>query len=256
MGSLTQEQVSAWAEYQQAPWGQLRLALIRAVLARHLPRPPQRVLDVGCGFGELATEFARTGSEVVASDSSEAMLAAAAARSLDVPVRWVAVEAEQAAQHFASERFDLVLCHNVLCYVANPRATCRGLATLLADGGSLSITLLNRTAEPLRLGLLLRDLDAALAQVQHDEPRRIGGALGVECRLDTLDEAMGWLEASGLRIEAVAGQLLINHYLGAADETKTTPEGYDAILRLELALSERDPYRQVAPFLHLIGRRP
>lgn len=214
------------------------------------------MLDLGCGFGELAVEFARNGAEVVAADASEAMLAEAATRAGDAPVRWLAVEIERAEQRFKGERFDLVLCHNVLGYITDPAATCTGLVSLLTDNGSLSITVLNRAAEPLRLAFLLRDLDAALAAAEQEDATRIGGALGVECRLDSLEEAVGWLEAASLRLRAVVGQLLINHYLGAEDETKTRPDGYDAILRLELALCERDPFRQLAPFLHLIGSRP
>jgi hypothetical protein len=49
--------------------------------------------------------------------------------------------------------------------------------------------------------------------------------------------------------------MLVNHYLGAHDEAKDTDAGYEAIKRLELALCEREPYRRVAPFLHLLGRR-
>ena len=163
---------------------------------------------------------------------------------------------EDAAAAFVGDRFDLVLCHNVLGYVADPAGVCTGLASLLAPGGTLSLTVLNRTAEPLRLAFLLRDLDAALAAASSNARSRDARSLEVESRLDDLDEAAGWLAAAGLEPEAVAGLMLVNHYLGAADETKRSDEGYDAILRLELALCERDPYRQVAPFLQLLGRRP
>lgn len=255
MPPLKAEQVAAWAEYQGAPWGRLRLDLLRAILARHVPKP-MRVLDVGCGFGELAVEFARNGSQVVAADASAPMIAEAAARAADAPVHWIALEAERAAAHFASQEFDLILCHNVLGYLSDPAGTCLGLASLLSNSGSLSITVVNRVAEPLRYAFLLRDLDAALAAAEHDDPSRMAETLGVESRLESLDDAAGWLEASGLQLQAAAGQLLVNHYLGATDKTKNTSEGYDAIFRLELALCERDPYRQVAPFLHLIARRP
>jgi SAM-dependent methyltransferase len=38
------------------------------LVADHLPRPPRRVLEVGCGAGELARDLAARGYEVVAID--------------------------------------------------------------------------------------------------------------------------------------------------------------------------------------------
>jgi S-adenosylmethionine-dependent methyltransferase len=253
---LSSEQVLAWGDYQEAPWGRLRLDLIHEVLGRHLPSQPRRVLDAGCGLGELAVELARSGSEVVAADASEPMLTEAERRAGDSSVRWVAVEVERAAERFADERFDLVLCHNVLGYVADPATTCASLATLLEPGGMLSLTVLNRAAEPLRQAFLLRDLEAGLAAAENEEPKRRGQTLGIDSRQEELEDATGWLTTAGLEPVAAAGLLLVNHFLGAHDETNRTAEGYEAVRRLELALCERDPYRQVAPLLQLIGRRP
>ncbi len=253
MAELPPDRVAAWIAYNDAPWGRLRLDLIWALLERHLRLPPARVLDVGCGLAETATRLARAGSDVVAADASEAMLAEAKARSADVDVTWVVAELEHAGRVFAGERFDLVLCRNVLGYVPDPPAACAALASLLAPDGCLSITVGNRLAEPLRAALIRGDLAAALTAVESDARSRVGETLGAEFGLSDLDETRGWLETVELHVEAAAGIRVANDYL--PEELKEGAGAYEAILRLELALRELDPYRQIAPFLHLLGRR-
>lgn len=253
MAPLSPDKVGAWVEYSEAPWGRLRTELISATLDRHAPPAPAHVLDVGCGLGEISVRFANAGSDVVAADASAAMIAEAERHAGTAPVRWLACDLDATARALAGERFDLVLCHNVLGYVADPAAATVVLASLLAPGGTLSLTLANRTAEPLRLAFGARDLAAALHAAQHGEPMRQSGTLDVESVLHDVDEAIGWLDAAGLEHVATAGHLLINHYLGAADRLNRTADGYTAIRDLELALAERDPYRRIAPFFQLVA---
>jgi S-adenosylmethionine-dependent methyltransferase len=248
------EQVAAWAAYADAPWGRLRSELIRAVLDRHLERPPARVLDAGCGLGELAASYAHAGAEVVAADASEPMLAAARARAGDAAVRWLAADLDETARRLSGGRFDLVLCHNVVGYVADPPAAVAALASLLTERGILSLVVANRAAEPLRLALMKRDLGAALAAAEADRGSRQGETLGVPMGMSDLDETAGWLEAAGLEVVAAAGFRFVNDYLGGDDPLKNTPDGYAAIRDLELALCEREPYRRIGPFLQLLGR--
>jgi hypothetical protein len=96
------------------------------------------------------------------------------------------------------------------------------------------------------------DLAAALAAVESGGHRRLAQTLGVEFALQDPDEAIAWLEVARLHLVAFAGTRTVNDYL---PEHVKTEENRDAILALELALCERDPYRRVAPFLQLIGRR-
>lgn len=42
------------------------------------PQPADRILDIGCGTGQLTAEIARSGAQVTGLDSSAAMLAGAA----------------------------------------------------------------------------------------------------------------------------------------------------------------------------------
>src|SRR5688500_15544270 len=53
------------------------------------PIPGRRLLDAGCGAGEVARELAGAGADVVALDQSAATVAAAADRHDGSPVRYV-----------------------------------------------------------------------------------------------------------------------------------------------------------------------
>ena len=53
----------------------VRQELVTRQLAAHLPTPPGRVLDIGCGQGTQALRLARRGHEVTGLDPSERLLA-------------------------------------------------------------------------------------------------------------------------------------------------------------------------------------
>ena len=186
------------------------------------------------------------------------MVAAAqtAAKAARVEAEWAVLDVD--AIHSASfgMRFDLILAHNLLGYVRDPAGRLVAIAQLLAIDGQLSIVVGNRLAEPLRYALMRRDLRGALQTVETVVRTRLGETFGTEIGLTDMDEVNIWLERAGLRVETSLGVRCVNDYLVGADELKWSVEGYGDLLRLELALSESDPYRQIAPLLHVVARTP
>ena len=71
--------------------------------------PPDRVLDIGCGFGRHSIELTRRGFDVVGIDPSAAMIAAARQRAVEAGV---SPEFQQAAaETFHDDRlFDAAIC--------------------------------------------------------------------------------------------------------------------------------------------------
>jgi SAM-dependent methyltransferase len=72
----------------------------RAIVLRLLGEGPGRLIDVGCGGGVHAIEFANRGWTVIGVDTSEEQLRLARARGVDV------VSADASALPFADEEFD------------------------------------------------------------------------------------------------------------------------------------------------------
>ena len=101
-------------------------------------RPGMRVLDAGCGTGALEARLAQRHPdvEVVAVDSSPAMLARAQRRSLSPGTRFVVADIDD---FLANEkaRFDRVVSVNVIWALAQPRRTIEHMVDGLASGGRM-----------------------------------------------------------------------------------------------------------------------
>jgi SAM-dependent methyltransferase len=100
---------------------------------------PQRVLDVGCGTGGLAVDFARRGHAASGADPAEAMLAIARRRPGGEYVTWVRSGAADLA---IETRFDLIVmtghAFQVLREDAEIDAALTAMRRHLAPGGRLA----------------------------------------------------------------------------------------------------------------------
>jgi len=105
-----------------------RVPLVAAVVEAR----PRRVLEVGCGWGELAEWLRRdTGAEVVAVDLSERMVELARGRGVDARV------ADVQALPFADGEFDVAVAAWMLYHVPDLDRGIAELARVVRPGGRL-----------------------------------------------------------------------------------------------------------------------
>ena len=104
----------------------------RDLLAMLAPKPGERILDVGCGPGQLTAETAGSGAEVVGIDLSADMVAAA--RSNYPHLRFEV--ADIAAANYESE-FDGVFSNAALHWVRDQQGAIIAIARALKPGGRL-----------------------------------------------------------------------------------------------------------------------
>jgi SAM-dependent methyltransferase len=119
-----------------APGG--ALAGRRAVLAaavRAQAGPAGRVLDLGCGSGDLARHLTDLGLRVTGCDISERMLEQA--ERADPAGTWVQLDPGWRELPFRAGAFGTVVASSVLEYVSDPEAVLRECARVLAPGGAL-----------------------------------------------------------------------------------------------------------------------
>lgn len=111
----------------------MALRLLRPALAQLIAQPPGRLLDVGCGRGELAGAFVRRGWTAAGVDPSPD--AVRVARSLGIDAR------EGTLDDVAWEpgSFDAVVLHHSLEHVPDPVTTLRRAGELLRPGGRLFV---------------------------------------------------------------------------------------------------------------------
>jgi len=103
-------------------------ALGAGVLEWLAPQPGERILDLGCGDGQLTTKIAAAGATVVGVDASSAMVEGAKSRGIEARV----CNAE--ALPFDHE-FDAVFSNAALHWVRNQDAMLAGVKHALKPGG-------------------------------------------------------------------------------------------------------------------------
>lgn len=96
------------------------------------PRPGEKILDVGCGDGDLTARLAGLGCDVVGIDSSPDMVAAARGKGIDARVMDAVDLAASAALR---ERFDAVFSNAALHWMQPMEDVARGIARVLKPSG-------------------------------------------------------------------------------------------------------------------------
>lgn len=106
----------------------------------------RRVLEVGCGIGTDAINFARAGADYSAIELSEESIAIARRRFevFGLPADLRVMNAETLAGGFAPASFDLVYSFGVIHHSPDPRAIIREIRKVIRPDGELRIMLYAR----------------------------------------------------------------------------------------------------------------
>lgn len=107
----------------------------------------KRVLDLGCGVGRNGIQIARYAAEVVGYDLSEVAVARANETAQQHGVTNFRAEVNNFSD-VGEERFDVVLCVNMLHHANSPQAILNSISNVLRPGGRL-IILENNPLNPL-----------------------------------------------------------------------------------------------------------
>ncbi|WP_433159883.1 bifunctional 2-polyprenyl-6-hydroxyphenol methylase/3-demethylubiquinol 3-O-methyltransferase UbiG [Kribbella sp. CA-247076] len=123
-----------------------RFGYFRGVLERVGREPAgMRALDVGCGGGFMAEEFARLGCEVVGIDPSPVSIGTARqhAASGGLTIGYLVATGERLP--LADESFELAYCCDVLEHVSSVEQVIKETARVLKPGGIYLFDTINRT---------------------------------------------------------------------------------------------------------------
>jgi SAM-dependent methyltransferase len=99
------------------------------------------VLEVGCGLGTDAVNFARAGAAYSAIELSEVSLELAKKRFdvFGLKGHFVHTRGEELSQHFAPNSFDLVYSFGVIHHTPDPAAIVRRMRQVIKPGGELRL---------------------------------------------------------------------------------------------------------------------
>ena len=246
-----------WRAWQEEPWGRMRYSVAWHVLTRHLPPGDAlAVVDVGGGDGREAIGLARLGHRVTIVDLSEGMLALAAdaadAAGVGDAITCVVGSADS-LRGMADGSADLVLCHFVLGYVADPERVVSELARVLRSGGRCSLIAANPASDV--LATAVRELDFERAEALVGATTQRAATFDHDVSAITAGDAEAMCARAGLRVLGrFGGRIAID--LVRDDAVKRDPAAFAALERLEHRLSGLDPYRDIGRFWQVIAELP
>lgn len=223
------------------PRGELRLALLDALLPQMLALHDQPLLDVGGGLGQLSAWFARRGHAVTLLEPSGDMLDQARQRLDGLPVSFVQAPL-QALSERAAGPWSLIACHAVLEWLSDPRAAFATLAESLADDGQLSLMVFNRDA--------LRFSNVVKGNLQKALDDRLEGT-GQRQRLTPISplchgQVVAWSRENGLAIRSVAGIRVFHDYLRHPPASEAD---WQRLVALEHRYCQAEPHWRLGRYL-------
>lgn len=258
----TAEGEAARAAARSAPWT-ARSAVVwealRELLAELAERGsrgagPLRIVDAGGGTGGAAVPLAALGHEVTVVEPSPDSLAALERRAADggVRVRGLQGDTRDLASLLPAGDADLVLVHNVLEYVEDPRAALADVAAAVAPGGAVSVLAANAAAAALH-----RVLQGGVAEAHRmlRDPQGRWGEADPMPRRFTAEGLAALAAAVGLEGPRVRGVGVFSDLLpGRAYDAGTVQE--EELTDLEREASSRPELAGIATQLHVVAHRP
>jgi len=233
----------AWDPAQYQKFRSERAQPFRDLLALVQPRPRMRVVDLGCGPGELTRDLHQTlgAAQTLGIDSSDSMLLRAAEHARE-GLRFEKGEIERFHQPGSVARFDLIFSNAALHWVARHGQLLQQLTAQLAPGGQIAIQMPRNEAHPSHLA----------AQETASEPRFRRLLHGYLRQSPVLEPAQyaAWLFKLGFVEQHVRVQIY-PHLLGSRDEVVEWTRG-TLLTDYEARLSAPDFARFLARYREVL----
>lgn len=228
--SWNPEQYERYRAERSQPFYDL-MALVR-------PRPGMRVVDLGCGTGELTRELHRYlgAAETVGIDSSDAMLVKAAPLAGD----GLTFRLGDIAGFEAAGEYDLIFSNAALQWVPRPGETIERLTGALVAGGQLAVQVPANHDHPSHI---------VTAEMVAEEPFReaLGGYVREKPVLEP-EEYAGLLDRLGYREQHVRLQVYGHHLASREDVIEwvrgTLLTDYEKRMLADLYLLFLERYRE------------
>jgi len=229
--------------------GDIRLAVIWRDLLAALPdleiQAPLRILDIGGGLGQLTVTLAKLGHRVVYNDLSQQMLEVAQKLALEEGVMDKIIWCQQPYQTLKDqglERFDLVMSHALMEWLAEPELLIADLQQYLSPQGLLSLTFYNQNA------LVYRNLIRGNFNVLQGEFSAHPKSLtpGEPLQPQAVQE---WVDQAGLVTDYSSGIRVFHDYVTTQ---RGGHENASAVIDMELRHSVQEPFKWLGRYIHFI----
>lgn len=236
-----------------SPKGAIRLAVLTRDLEQwlaevHSAQRPLRILDVGAGLGHMSEWLLSQGHSVTLCEPAEEMLNAAKARVEAIPlanqqsVDYLQLPLQQLVNR--GDRYDVVICHAVLEWLADPAAALVALRQLVPAHGAVSLAFYNRDA------LVYKNLiKGQFRKLQRNHNQLAGEgkrSLTPQQPLDPRD-VYAWIQAAALHREYETGVRVFHDYMPEPFKSAAKEQ---EVIDQELLYSRHPAYRHLGRYLH------
>ncbi len=205
-----------------------------------------RVIDIGAGMGQIARRVAELSHEVTLCDPSHDMLEKARASikeaGLTDAVQFVQAKAQELRERVIGQ-FDVVICHAILEWLAEPKETISDILPLLRPDGYLSLMFYNRNAAILKR-ILRGDFLGAFEKNSNSADSQS------PIPLDP-DEVQSWLVKSGLRVLSRAGIRIFHDHL---PEPLRKSGKLEELVWAEIEFRKQEPFASLGQHIHFVCR--
>lgn len=238
--------------YGDDPRGKIRLHIVQDDLCQQqLNTQAQFILDAGGGLGQMSIWLATQGHSVLLAEPSAEMLVDAhqniIAAGQTEAIQLQNVDIQRLVEQSEAERFDGIVLHAVLEWLAEPRETLEQLLSLLKPQGWLSLMFFNQYAREMRY--LLGGNFKALREQRIASDGNEGLAPISPLPPETV---LSWLPELELELITWSGVRCFYDY-AYVDIRKRMP--LNELLALERSYSQREPWRSLARYQHFFCRK-
>jgi 2-polyprenyl-3-methyl-5-hydroxy-6-metoxy-1,4-benzoquinol methylase len=218
-------------------------AILRYLDSQKLPESPPRVLDVGCGYGQLGEEFRDRGYEVWGIEREPTAVARAAER-LDRVVTADLTDVALIEKELAGNEFDIIVLSDVLEHMPNAQGLVTSLLPFLIPTGRVVISVPNVANWHTRLSLLFGRFTY----------RDTGVLDRTHVRFFTVRSTIDFARGCGLRVESMHfTPMLVRVFLPLVKARMLRSNGSGEVGAQ--AISESAMYRRYLRWIYPVERR-
>ncbi|OCG59953.1 methyltransferase domain-containing protein [Gilliamella sp. Fer4-1] len=214
---------------------------LEEILATYPPNRPLTILDAGGGQGQIACRLAKLGHQVTLCDISEQMLALAKQKAQieNIKINCLCCPIQQ-LDSLINQPFDLVICHAVLEWIAEPIALLKALKKHLKPDGYLSLMFYNYHA------LLFKTVTLGnFGYTQAGLAKRKKKTLSPDFPREPID-VYQWLNQIDFTILQKTGIRIFHDYLANKAKAETH---FEQLLELEQKYCQTEPYLNLARYI-------
>ena len=209
---------------------------------------PLRVLDVGAGLAQISIELAKDGHDVTINDISANMLEIAKQNAGETAqtIIWHTCPYQQLDDKLTG-KYDLILCHAVLEWLAEPKLIMdffdRWLVDDRAEKGVLSLCFYNPAS------FVYRNLVMGNFNLLHNKDFKADNGSLTPNHPVAKDEVIAWINDHHYQILHTSGLRVFHDYSPLKRGGHTNPQ---AVIEMEVAYSGQDPYKWLGRYLHFL----